>query len=207
MPTPRARSAPTCEPAGSAASFQNRPQDPLQAPRCTQRTASHHDRNAYPGRNVIERAFNGFKHWRGHATAVRHASSSSLSAPIAPVGVGTRVAWSSSTRSASTSSFACTSTRRTVSPSGKSGINAVSGGEEGVFREWETRISRRLPTVGRYQSFSSPPSEWKRPPLALQRHKRSVTACEEAENRGESRACAHCCQRRLKIDPLATVEY
>ncbi len=27
-----------------------------------------YDRNAYHGRNVIERAFNGFKHWRGLAT-------------------------------------------------------------------------------------------------------------------------------------------
>ena len=27
-----------------------------------------YDRNAYRGRNVIERAFNGFKHWRGLAT-------------------------------------------------------------------------------------------------------------------------------------------
>jgi hypothetical protein len=27
-----------------------------------------YDRDAYPGRNVIERAFNGFKHWRGLAT-------------------------------------------------------------------------------------------------------------------------------------------
>jgi len=26
------------------------------------------DRNAYRGRSVIERAFNGFKHWRGLAT-------------------------------------------------------------------------------------------------------------------------------------------
>lgn len=26
------------------------------------------DRNAYRGRNVIARAFNGFKHWRGLAT-------------------------------------------------------------------------------------------------------------------------------------------
>jgi transposase len=27
-----------------------------------------YDKNAYRGRNVIERAFNGFKHWRGPAT-------------------------------------------------------------------------------------------------------------------------------------------
>jgi hypothetical protein len=27
-----------------------------------------HDKNAYRGRNVIERAFNGFKNWRGLAT-------------------------------------------------------------------------------------------------------------------------------------------
>ena len=27
-----------------------------------------YDRTAYRGRNVIERAFNGFKHWRGLAT-------------------------------------------------------------------------------------------------------------------------------------------
>jgi transposase len=27
-----------------------------------------YDRSAYRGRNVIERAFNGFKHWRGLAT-------------------------------------------------------------------------------------------------------------------------------------------
>ena len=27
-----------------------------------------YDRTAYRGRNVIERAFNGFKHWRGPAT-------------------------------------------------------------------------------------------------------------------------------------------
>jgi transposase len=27
-----------------------------------------YDKNAYRGRNVIERAFNGFKHWRGLAT-------------------------------------------------------------------------------------------------------------------------------------------
>lgn len=27
-----------------------------------------YDRDAYRGRNVIERAFNGFKHWRGLAT-------------------------------------------------------------------------------------------------------------------------------------------
>ena len=27
-----------------------------------------YDRSAYRGRNAIERAFNGFKHWRGPAT-------------------------------------------------------------------------------------------------------------------------------------------
>jgi transposase len=39
-----------------------------QAPRLTRRTAVTYDRNAYRGRNVIERAFNGFTHWRGLAT-------------------------------------------------------------------------------------------------------------------------------------------
>jgi transposase len=36
-----------------------------------------YDKNAYRGRNVIERAFNGFKHWRGLATRYDKPSSGS----------------------------------------------------------------------------------------------------------------------------------
>ncbi|MBA2312033.1 MAG: transposase, partial [Actinobacteria bacterium] len=45
-----------------------RPEGPPQAHRLIRRPTGDLRPHAYRGRNVIERAFNGFKHWRGLAT-------------------------------------------------------------------------------------------------------------------------------------------
>jgi transposase len=76
-PTPRARSAPACEPAGSAALIPEPDDQKAHRNRRGSRGGRPvtYDHNAYRGRHVIERAFNGFKRWRGFATRYdKHAS-------------------------------------------------------------------------------------------------------------------------------------